>query len=125
MGFVITHYCRECPDKFTIFALTIMLLLDAVLVLFLSIWGIVTNSMAIEKAKLCGACCMETQTQNPIVVYMPADQMPAAINQTYALPISSALPNVYAVPAPKQAYTKAADVDVTDWRTDGQTNRQT
>ena len=56
------------------------MMLDAIVVFFISIWGIVTNSTAIEKAKACACCCRccedpSARSQAPVVIYMPADQV--------------------------------------------------
>jgi len=83
-----------------------LMLIDAVVVFILSVWGIVTNSTAIEKAKACACCCQccqetASQTQTPIVIYMPANQMPlGSVGQPSQL---YAFPNPGAYPIPNQA----------------------
>ena len=71
---------EECYQYSVLAGLTILLLLDAVLVFCLLIWGIVTNSLALEKAKVCCCQCCEDstsqmQTQMPIAFYLSADQV--------------------------------------------------
>ena len=56
--------------------MTSFLLLDAVVVFGISIWGIASNSCAIQKAKACMYCCVESPPQTrPVIVYLPANQV--------------------------------------------------
>merc|ERR1712042_409229 len=73
------HDCSEFYD--VLVALTVIILLDALLVFGISIWAIATNSSAIRKSRGCACCCQccvesPSQTQSPIVIYLPANQAP-------------------------------------------------
>lgn len=64
---------EDCRFYYALLIMTILLLLDALV----SVWGIVTNSSAIIAAKACG-CCDDSpsETQTPIVIYLPVGQNP-------------------------------------------------
>ena len=71
---------RDCRFYNALLTMTILLLLDALVVFGVSVWGIVTNSSAIVAAKACGCCCSccddsPTETQTPIVIYLPVSQV--------------------------------------------------
>jgi len=105
------HFCgynyrdhkRNCSFYDVLVALTVTLLLDALLVFGISIWAIATNSSAIKKSRGCACCCQcciesPSQTQSPIVIYLPANQAPGHGGQPshlYTFPnqeVSSTIP---------------------------------
>ena len=78
-GFCTYRYNEGCRNG-VLTVLTMIMMLDALVVFFISIWGIVTNSTAIEKAKVCASCCRccddsSSRPQAPVVIYMPVDQV--------------------------------------------------
>jgi len=76
------YHTLRGPYYSALVGMTSFLLLDAVVVFGISIWGIASNSCAIQKAKACMCCCVESPPQTrPVVVYLPANQA-SQINAT-------------------------------------------
>jgi len=76
------RYPMRGPYYSALVGMTSFLLLDAVVVFGISIWGIVSNSCAIQKAKACMYCCVESPSQTrPVIVYLPTNQA-SQINAT-------------------------------------------
>jgi len=72
---------RNCTYYNALLAMTICKLIDAMVVFGISIWGIAVSATAIHKARACPCCCAccqdsPSQTQTPIVIYLPVNQVP-------------------------------------------------
>jgi hypothetical protein len=71
----------NCDYKKILVALTWLLLIDALFIFGISILGIITNSVALKKAKGCCRCNESSNVQPPIIIYVPVNQMPVVIGQ--------------------------------------------
>lgn len=71
-------YRFDCSYWNTLIGMTIFLLLDAIFVFAISIWGIVMNSIAIQQVKAC-SCHKDVISQARTVVYIHGDQMPSTM----------------------------------------------
>jgi len=69
-------YRFDCSYWNTLIGMTVFLLLDAIFVFAISIWGIVMNSIAIQQVKAC-SCYKDVISQARTVLYIPGDQMPS------------------------------------------------
>jgi len=80
----------------TMTGLTSIMLLASISVFVICLFGIVTNSIAIKKVKACSCCCTccdEKPQSAPIIIYVPATQMPGGANggQVFTFPASGAV----------------------------------
>ena len=93
-------HSRNCSFYDALVALTVTLLLDALLVFGISIWAIATNSSAIKKSRGCACCCQcciesPSQTQSPIVIYLPANQVCRMFSGLFFLCFSSSILSIH------------------------------